>query len=299
MRAMWKGTISFGLVNIPVSMFKATEEHKTSFRSLHASCHQPIQYKKWCPSCHREIQHQEIIRGYEYAPGNFITITDEDMDKLPLPTLRTIEILHFTDQDSIDPIYYENAYFLGPAEFGGRAYKLLHAAMNQTGMVAVAKIAFRTSEHLSVLRVHRNCLVLNFIYYPAEVRPVREVPGLEGAEAPFTESELQMAVQLINKISGAFRNDYRSNYEDALQQLIQAKIQNRAIEQPQISPVIDLMEALHLSLAALQQPAVMVPDTSPSAYSSAMATDTSPIDYPVTTMAPDRTFSGSRQRRRR
>jgi DNA end-binding protein Ku len=264
MRAMWKGTISFGLVNIPVSMYKATEEHKTSFRSLHNECHQPIQYKKWCPACHREVQHQEIIRGYEYAPGNFITLTDEEMDKLPLPTLRTIEILHFTDKDNIDPIYYENAYYLGPSEFGVRPYRLLHTAMNQTGQVAVAKIAFRTSEHLSVLRLHRNCLVLNFIHYPAEIRAVHEVPGLEGA-APVTEAELQMAVQLIEQISGAFRHDYRSNYEAALQQLIQAKLQNVEIEQPRAIPVVDLMEALTRSLAAVGRPAAIVPDPGPSA----------------------------------
>ncbi|WP_054972844.1 Ku protein [Paenibacillus sp. A3] len=288
MRAMWKGTISFGLVNIPISMYKATEEHKTSFRSLHASCHQPIQYKKWCPSCNREIQQKEIMRGYEYAPGHFITIADEDMDKLPLPTLRTIEILHFTDQDSIDPIYYENAYYLGPSEFGSRSYRLLYTAMNQTGMVAVAKIAFRTSEHLTVLRLHHNCLALHFIYYPAEIRSVREVPGLEGG-TQFSESELQMAVQLINHISGAFRNDYRSNYEAALQQLIQAKIQNREIEQPQISPVVDLMEALTRSLAALRQPAVIAPDSSA-------------IAFPVTSMALDgarTSISNTRPRRRR
>lgn len=289
MRAMWRGTISFGLVNIPVSMYKATEEQKTSFRSLHASCQQPIQYKKWCPSCQREVQQQEIIRGYEYAPGNYITMTDEDMDKLPLPTLRTIEILHFTDQNSIDPIYYENAYYLGPAEYGGRSYKLLHAAMNQTGMVAIAKIAFRTSEHLTVIRLHRNCLVLNFIYYPAEIRAVREVPGLEG-EGQFTEPELQMAVQLINQISGGFRNDYRSNYEAALQQLIQAKIQNRAIEQPQISPVIDLMEALQQSLAAHHQPAMMVPDTPPVAFPKASM---------LLNRAPTTTSTAARPRRRR
>lgn len=263
MRAMWKGTISFGLVNIPVLMYKATEEHKTSFRSLHALCRQPIQYKKWCPSCHREVLQQEIVRGYEYSPGYFITISDEEMDKLPLPTLRKIEIMHFTDQDGIDPIYYENAYYLGPSEIGARSYKLLQAAMNQTGKVAVAKIAFRTSEHLSVLRLHRNCFVLNFIYYPAEIRPVREVPGLEGP-AQFTDVELQMAVQLIDQISGAFRNDYRSDYEAALGQLIQAKLQNREIEQPEVTPVVDLMEALTRSLTTAGQPAVMIPDVPPA-----------------------------------
>lgn len=286
MRAMWKGTISFGLVNIPVSMYKATEEHKTSFRSLHEFCQQPIQYKKWCPSCRREVQQQEIMRGYEYAPGNFIMITDEDMDKLPLPTLRTIEIIHFTEQDNIDPIYYENSYYLGPSEFGVKPYKLLHAAMYQTGKVAVAKIAFRTSEHLSVLRLHRNCLVLNFIYYPAEIRAVREVPGIEGM-AQITEVELQMAVQLIDQISGAFRNDYRSNYEAALQELIHSKMQNREIVQPQAAPVVDLMEALTRSLAAGHQPAVMAPDTSPTAIPVAMVSDTSSA-APPNVMLPNR-----------
>ncbi|MFC0331480.1 Ku protein [Paenibacillus sepulcri] len=106
MRSMWKGTISFGLVNIPVSMYKATEEHKTHFRSLHVTCQQPIQYRKWCPACQREIGQGEIIRGYEYAQGSFVTLTEEEMDKLPLPTLRTIGILHFTKQDNIDPISF-------------------------------------------------------------------------------------------------------------------------------------------------------------------------------------------------
>ncbi|WP_274651084.1 Ku protein [Paenibacillus humicola] len=303
MRAMWKGTISFGLVNIPVSMYKATEEHKTSFRSLHALCQQPIQYKKWCPSCQREVQQQEIIRGYEFARGNYVTISDDEMDKLPLPTLRTIEILHFTDANGIDPIFYENAYYLGPSEFGAKPYKLLHAAMSQTGMAAVAKIAFRTREHLSVLRLHRNGLVLNFLYYPAEVRPVQEVPGLGGAE-PYSEPELQMAVQLIREISGAFRSDYRSNYEAALQQLIQAKLQNREIVQPQISPVADLMEALKLSLAAVGGPAAMVPDTSPASGPGAMP-PAPPAAGPGAFSAPpaaDRSpaaISSTRPRRRR
>ncbi|WP_248924197.1 Ku protein [Paenibacillus hamazuiensis] len=267
--------------------------------SLHTSCLQPIQYKKWCPSCRCEIQQHEIVRGYEYAPGNFITLTEEDMDKLPLPTLRTIEILHFTNRDNIDPIYFENAYYLGPGAFGDRSYRLLHAAMSQTGMVAVAKIAFRTSEHLTVLRLHRNCLLLNFIYYPSEIRPVTEVPGLQDG-APFTESELQMAVQLINQIGGGFRNDYRSDYEAALRELIHAKIQNRPVQQPQMAPVVDLMEALQRSLAAIGQPHVMAPETATPAFPK-VAPETSPagstaIKVPDSASA---TLSTGRSRRRR
>ncbi|UUZ86084.1 Ku protein [Paenibacillus sp. P26] len=266
MRSMWKGSITFGLVNIPVSLYKATEEHKTSFRSLHQDCRRPIQYKKWCPACRREVVQQEIIRGYEYAPMQFVTLTEEDMDKLPLPTPRTIEILHFTDHSSIDPIFYESAYYLGPAEYGGKPYRSLHAAMAQTGKVAVAKIAFRTSEHLSVIRLHGNGLVLNMIYYPAEVRPIREVPGVEEA-VRLGEVELQMATQLIEQISGAFRSDYRSDYEAALRQLIDAKLHHMEPVQPEAPQVIDLMEALTRSLKTVREPApfAMVPDSAPAA----------------------------------
>lgn len=258
MRSMWKGSISFGLVNIPVSLFKATEDHTTSFRSLHQECKHPIQYKKWCPVCNREIEQKEIVRGYEYAPGNYILITDEDLDNLPLPTLRTIDILHFTDKDSVDPIYYEKAYYLGPGEYGGKPYKLLHEAMNDTNKVAVAKVAFRTSEHLAIIRIHKNSLVMNMIHYPTEVRAVEGVPGIEGvAGLEVSDSELDMAKRLIEEISSAFRVDYKSNYESALKTLIQAKIQNAEVEQPTVQPradnVVDLMEALKRSLNATKE----------------------------------------------
>ncbi|MET3292464.1 Ku protein [Brevibacillus fluminis] len=258
MRSMWKGSISFGLVNIPVSLYKATEDHKTSFRSLHEECKHPIQYKKWCPVCDREIQQSEVIRGYEYAPGNYVIITDDDLDELPLPTLRTIEILHFTDKDNIDPIYYEKSYYLGPGEYGGKPYKLLHDAMDQTGKVAVAKVAFRTSEHLSVIRLHENCLLMNIIHYPAEVRSVQGVPGIEGiAGIEVSSTELEMATKLIQEISKDFTGDYKSNYEEALKTLIEAKVQNQEIEQPEsttrMNNVIDLMEALQRSLNVAEE----------------------------------------------
>ncbi|MBA4492748.1 Ku protein [Paenactinomyces guangxiensis] len=255
MRSMWKGSISFGLVNIPVSLYKATEDHRTSFRSLHEECKHPIQYKKWCPVCNREVERTEIIRGYEYAPGSYALITDDDISNLPLPTLRTIEILHFTDKENIDPIYYEKTYYLGPGEYGGKPYKLLYQAMDQTNKVAVAKVAFRTSEHLSVIRVYQNCLLMNIIHYPAEIRAVEEVPGIEGiAGMEVGRGELDMAIKLIEEISGEFRDDYKSNYEEALKELIEAKIHKQEVEEPADQPraenVVDLMEALKRSLNA-------------------------------------------------
>ncbi|GIM45228.1 non-homologous end joining protein Ku [Collibacillus ludicampi] len=259
MRSMWKGSISFGLVNIPVSLYKATEDHTTSFRSLHEECRNPIQYKKWCPVCNREIANNEIIRGYEYAPGNYIVLTDDDLEKLPLPTLRAIEILHFTNKDDIDPIFFEKSYYIGPGEFGAKPYKLLHDAMEATGKVAVAKVAFRTSEHLAVVRIHNRGLVLNMIHYPDEVRKLEGVPGItEIDHIAVNEDELEMAKTLIEQISGAFRNDYKSNYQEALKALINAKIENVEIESP-VTPrsnnVIDLMDSLKRSIERMRSQA--------------------------------------------
>ncbi|AUS10438.1 Ku protein [Laceyella sacchari] len=286
MRSMWKGSISFGLVNIPVSLYKATEDHKTSFRSLHEKCKHPIQYKKWCPVCDREVGSKEVIRGYEYAPGNYVIITDDDINELPLPTLRTIEILHFTDKDSIDPVFYEKSYYLGPGEYGGKPYKLLHEAMNRTGKVAVAKVAFRTSEHLAVIRVHKDCLLLNIIHYPAEVRAVEGVPGIEGiAATEVSEAELEMATKLIEEISKNFGDDYKSNYEEALKELIQAKIQNKEIEEPDVAPrtdnVVDLMEALQRSLNASKVAPTMTDPGMGTEARRAAGTETGPAATPT------------------
>lgn len=266
MRSMWKGSISFGLVNIPVSLYKATEQNKTSFRTLHEHCKNPIQYKKWCPACEREVNYKETVRGFEYAPDNFILITDDDLQDLPLPTLRTIEILHFTEKDNIDPLYYHKSYYLGPREFGSKPYKLLSQAMEQTNKVGIAKVAFRTSEHLAVLQLHQKCLVMNLIHYPQEIRSVDQVPGLgELASAEVSEAEQQMAEKLIEEISREFRDDYHSNYETALQSLINSKIQKQEVAQPEVTPqannVVNLMEALQQSLKENQDKPSNTPAT--------------------------------------
>lgn len=253
MRAMWKGNISFGLVNIPVSLYKATEEQRTTFRTLHQACQTPIQYKKWCPHCEQEVETQETVRGYEYTPDHYVLITQEDLNNLPLPTLRTIEILHFTEKENVEPIYYENAYYLGPREYGEKPYKLLYEAMKQTNKIAVAKVAFRNKEHLAILRLYQNGLLMNRIHYPSEIRAIEEVPGISKmSQAQISDGELEMAQKLITEISKEFRDDYQSDYEEALQSLIQQKIDKQEVAQPQFKPeddkVVDLMEALQQSL---------------------------------------------------
>ncbi|SHE40971.1 DNA end-binding protein Ku [Seinonella peptonophila] len=253
MRSMWKGIISFGLVNIPISLYKATDDQKTRFRTLHDECKHPIQYKKWCSVCDREVQPKETVRGYEYASSSYVIVSDDDLKGLPLPTMKTIEILHFTDQGSIDPIYYDKSYYLGPGEYGAKPYKLLLRAMEETHKVAVAKVAFRTSEHLSLIRLHEQCLMMNIIHYPAEVRSIEGVPGIEDIRGiEVSDAELSMANRLIEEISSSFKDDYQSNYEEALKELIEVKVQNKEIAQPEAEmkneKVVDLMEALQQSL---------------------------------------------------
>lgn len=250
MRTMWKGSLRFGLVDIPVNLYKATEDHKISLRSLHEECNHPIQNKKWCPTCDRELESKETVRGYEYTPENYVTITDDDIDNLPLSTLRTIEILHFTDQENVNPIYYKKTYYLGPGEYGSKSYKLLYQAMEQTSKVAIAKVAFRTGEHLSVVHLYQNCLTMNLIHYPIEIRAVEGVPRMEKVrDAEVSEAELRLAIKLIEDMNGAFCDDYKSNYEEAIKELIERKIESKVMGQltmaAKIEPDISLTGTSH------------------------------------------------------
>jgi len=252
MHTMWKGSISFGLVNIPIKMFAATEDRDIRFKYLHKECNTPIKYEKKCPTCNREITSDEIVRGYEYEPGKYIIITDEDFQGVKTEKNRkAIEILDFVNLREIDPIYFDKTYYLSPQETGGKAYSLLRKAMEDTEKVAVAKITIRDKESLAVLRVYKNLLVLETIFYPDEVRDISQVPGVpEGDEVD--KKELDMAIKLIENLTEKFNPEkYKDDYRLALMDLINKKIQGQEIEIPKEAPqrnVIDLMEALQASL---------------------------------------------------
>ena len=185
MRSLWKGVISFGLVNIPVRMYRAVEERGVHFRQLHARCGTPIRYRRWCPRCDVEVAPQDIARGYEYAPDRFVLITDEELAGLPLPTARAVEILDFVHLHEIDPIYFERTYYLEPAEGGEKAYRLLRRAMDLRGCVAVAKVALRHKETLACLRTYRaRVLALATMAYPDEIRPIEALPAFATLAGP-------------------------------------------------------------------------------------------------------------------
>lgn len=252
MHTMWKGSISFGLVNIPIKMFAATEDRDIHFKYIHNKCKTPIKNERVCPTCNEKVTPNDIVRGYEYEPGHFVIIEDKDIDAVRPATAKTVEILDFVNLKEIDPIYFEKSYYLSPQENGGsKAYNLLRQAMNNTGRIAIARITIRDKQSLAVLRVLKNILILETIFFPDEVRDIKQVPGIP-ENTSVDERELQMAEQLIENLTAEFKPEkYKDDYREALLAMIHQKIEGEEIvsapEAPQRN-VIDLMAALQASL---------------------------------------------------
>ncbi|OEF99064.1 Ku protein [Vulcanibacillus modesticaldus] len=257
MHTMWKGSISFGLVNIPIKMYASTEEKDIKFRYLHRECRTPIKYVKTCPTCNREVKPEEIVKGYEFEPGRFVLIEDEDLESLKPNINKSIEILDFVKLSEIDPIYFNKSYYLSPQETGGKAYNLLRQAMIETGKIGIAKITIRSKQSLAVLRVYKNILVLETIFYPDEVRAIDLVPGVS-QDISFDQKELEMAKHLIDNLTAKFEPEkYTDDYRQALKELIQRKIEGEEIEVQKEVPkknIIDLMQALQASIDQTEPP---------------------------------------------
>lgn len=260
MQTMFKGAISFGLVNIPIKMFTATEEKDVRFRMLHKKCHTPIKYKKVCPLCNEEVSPDDIVKGFEYEPGKFVIITGEDFEKVQTEAqARTIEIVDFVRLEEIDPIYFEKTYYLAPqpeVTASAKAYALLRDAMSQSEKIAVAKVTIREKQTLCVLRVYKDAVLLETIFYPDEIRPAAEVPALPG-EFKTDAREMDIAKQLIDNLTAQFDpSKYTDEYREALRAMIDAKIAGReVVAQPEApeNKVIDLMEALKASVEKAQK----------------------------------------------
>ncbi|MDI3481661.1 MAG: end-binding protein Ku [Tepidanaerobacteraceae bacterium] len=255
MRALWRGSISFGLVNVPVKMYAATEKKSISFRQIHKQCKTPIKYEKVCPACGRKVEDDEIVRGYEYEKGKFVIIDDKDLESIPDEATRTIDIVDFVDLKEIDPIYFDHSYFLGPEETGQKAYVLLKKAMEETGKIAVAKVVIRAKQSLACLRPYgENHMVMETMFYPEEVRNAAEIPV--SSEVKLNENEVKMAVQLVSSLSEKFSPEkYTDEYRKALLEIIKAKVEGEEIVIPAAreEKVVDLMEALKASLAITEK----------------------------------------------
>ncbi|QHS22044.1 Ku protein [Virgibacillus sp. MSP4-1] len=260
MHTMWKGTISFGLVNIPVKLHAATENKDIRLRNLHKECESPIKYEKVCPVCDKEVSNDDIVKGYEYAKNKFVVLDDEDLENLKKEQDdKAVEIVDFVQLEEIDPIYFEKSYYLSPNEGGGKAYALLRQSLKDTGKIGIAKIMIRSKEQLAIVRVYENTIVMETIHYPDEVRAVDEVPNVP-AETDLGEKELNTAKMLIDELTTEFEPEkYTDEYRTALMDLIEAKKENDEVttakEKKTEKPdnVTDLMEALEASLERSQK----------------------------------------------
>ena len=253
-RSIWNGLISFGMVSIPVKLFTATESRDISFHLLHRECNSRLKQLRWCPVCDREVEWGETVRGYEYAKEQHVIMSDEDFDKLPLPSKRTIELAAFVKAEEIDPVYYEKSYYLEPDEVGIKPFALLMKALKEKSLTAVAKIAIRNKERLCALRPMDGTLMLETLYYPDEIRVER---GVEVPEVQVSDRELEMASTLIDLLADSFEPEkYEDEYRRALMEIIEAKLQGEEfVEAPAPVPakVTDLMAALKASVEAAKK----------------------------------------------
>src|SRR2546421_5961212 len=200
-RAIWSGTISFGMVSIPVRLYTATESHDVHFHLLHKADGVRLKNVRWCPKHEKAISWEDTERGYEYAKGKYVPISEDDLEHLPVKTVHTVEISDFVKLEDVDPIYYDKAYYLAPEETGVKAFALLREALEETGRAAAAKVAIRDKESLCLVRPYAGVLSMETMLYANGIRSAKD---LEADGAKVSPKELQMAVSLVENLSNTF-----------------------------------------------------------------------------------------------
>jgi len=279
-RSIWKGAISFGLVTIPVKLYSATEEKDVSFHQVRRSDGSRVKYKRVAADDGQEVAYGDIAKGYELPSGETVVLTDEDFKELPLTTSRAIDVLQFVPLEQVDPIYFAKSYYLEPDKTGVKPYVLLRDALEQSGQVALVKVALRNRESLATLRVREGVFVLETMLWPDEVR--RPEFAFLDEEVEVRPQELAMAGSLIETLSGEFDpSAYKDSYREALQAVIEAKVAGREVVQPSqtqptVGTVVDLMAALRASVAAAKKGRPPSTSTTDSAPSSAAPSSAAP-----------------------
>lgn len=224
MRAIWKGAVAFGLVNVPVKIYAATGEHEVQLHQVHRTDAGRIRYRRVCSVCGEEVTMAEIAKGYETADGQVVVLTDEDLANLPLATEREIEVLEFVPRDQVDPILLQRTYYLEPERTAAKAYTLLREALAATDRMAVVKVALRQRESMAVLRVRDKVICLQTLLWPDEVRAA-DFPVLD-TDVTLRPQELSMASSLVESMVGDFDpSEFEDAYATAMQELIDAKVE--------------------------------------------------------------------------
>ncbi|MEX2227255.1 MAG: Ku protein [Dehalococcoidia bacterium] len=249
-RALWKGAVSFGMVSIPIKLYTATDEKDISFNQLHKTDHERIRYQRYCPADDEVVELNDIVKGYEISPGQYVILENDDFEKVPVDTTRTIEITDFVPADQIDPIYYQKTYYLEPEKIGAKPFALLREVLKDSKLIALAKVTLRQKEQLATLRLYNKTIALETMFYADEIRSTEEFDVPE--DGKIGERELKMAKSLVEMLTGDFEPEkYQDNYREALLELIEQKAEGQEISRPAtpaVSKVTDLMEALRASV---------------------------------------------------
>jgi DNA end-binding protein Ku len=251
MRPTWKGSISFGLVYIPIAVYPATREEKLSFRQLRKTDLSPIKYKKVAEADMKEVPADEIVKGYEYERGRYIVLSDEDFEKVKIESTHSIDITDFVDQDQVDPKFFYKPYFLEAQKGGEKAYALLHKALSGTGKIGIAKVVISNREYLAAVKPDGLFLVLELMHFASEVLTPEE---LTRPKTDLNDKELKMAQALIDSMSAEWQPEkYRDQYRDAVMEMIETKAKNKKlpaapVAAPRSTNVVDLVKVLQESL---------------------------------------------------
>jgi DNA end-binding protein Ku len=253
MRSIWSGTISFGLVSVPVQMYSATESKELRFHFLHKDDLQPIGYDKVRKDTGESVDPDDVVRGFEIEKGRYVPIEDEDLDRLDIELTHSIDICDFVELEDIDPIYFRKAYYLAPQDGAEKPYRLLERALEETGKAGVAKVVIRNKQHLAAVRALDGTLVLETMYFADEVRKPEKVDG----KARLQKAEVEMAKSLVENLSDEFKPEkYDDTYRKELLDLIRAKAKGRKLPEPkeeEDGEVVDLMAALRASVKETQK----------------------------------------------
>src|SRR5215813_1742949 len=253
MRAIWKGNISFALVSIPISLFSATRKSELSFHYLHKKDMSPVSYKRFCDQEDVEVQWEEITRGYEYEKGQYVEITDEDLDKADVELTKTIQIQEFVQEDEIDPLYFDKPYYLEPQKGGERAYALMRDALELSKKVGIAKVVLKSREHLAAVKSVGNMMTLQTMRFAHEIVDSSSLNLPQKSD--ISKKEMDLAHTLIDSMSDKFDpNKYKDDYYEKVLEVIQMKVagvapQGPVPKGPGPAKVVDLMEVLKQSLS--------------------------------------------------
>ena len=252
MRAIWKGSISFGLVYIPIAVYPATREEKLSFRQLRATDLSPIKYKKVAEADSKEVSADQIVKGFEYERGQYVVLKEEDFAKVKIESTHSIDITDFVDLGQVDPKFFYKPYFLEPQKGGEKAYALLHKALSGTGRIGIAKVVISNREHLASVKPDGLFLILELMHFASEILSPEELKN--GPTTAITEKELKMAQSLIESMSVAWEPEkYRDEYRTAVMEMIEQKAQHKEVAgkpAPAVraTNVVDLVKVLQESL---------------------------------------------------